>query len=95
MAESGRHLLICSCDGTVPLDADAIRRGCRGEVMTATQLCRAELDRFNGYAAYGRMHAGGRSVLGGGGGNWARQSDRIFQHSGDRRVVQRSGADGT
>jgi len=46
MAESGRHLLICSCDGTVPLDADAIRRGCRGEVMTATQLCRAELDRF-------------------------------------------------
>src|ERR1700722_2142356 len=51
MAESGRHLLICSCDGTMPLDAGAVRRGCRAEVTTATQLCRAELDRFRTIAA--------------------------------------------
>jgi ferredoxin len=51
MAESGRHLLICSCDGTMPLDADAVRRGCGGEPITATQLCRAELDRFRTIAA--------------------------------------------
>jgi ferredoxin len=51
MAESGRDLLICSCDGTMPLDADAVRRGCRAEVTTATQLCRAELDRFRTIAA--------------------------------------------
>jgi ferredoxin len=51
MAESGKRLLICSCGSTMPLDADAVRRGCRGEVTTATQLCRAELDRFRTIAA--------------------------------------------
>jgi ferredoxin len=36
----------------MPLDADAVRRGCRGETTTtATQLCRAELDRFRAIAA--------------------------------------------
>ena len=51
MAESDRHVLICSCDDTMPLDSDAIHRGCRGEPTTATQLCRAELDRFRAIAA--------------------------------------------
>jgi ferredoxin len=51
MADSTRHLLICSCDDTMPLDAGAVRRGCRGEPTTATQLCRAELDRFRAIAA--------------------------------------------
>jgi ferredoxin len=51
MADPPRHLLICSCDDTMPLNADAIRRGCRGEPTTATQLCRAELDRFRTIAA--------------------------------------------
>ncbi len=45
------ELLICSCEGTMPLDAEAIRRGCRGEATTATQLCHAELDRFRAIAA--------------------------------------------
>ena len=35
----------------MPLDAEAIRRGCRGEATTATQLCHAELDRFRAIAA--------------------------------------------
>ena len=51
MADSTRHLLICSCDHTMPLDADAVRRGCGCETTTATELCRAELDRFRTIAA--------------------------------------------
>jgi ferredoxin len=35
----------------MPLDSDAISRGCRHEPTTATQLCRAELDRFRAIAA--------------------------------------------
>ncbi|HEX9470639.1 MAG TPA: 4Fe-4S binding protein [Bradyrhizobium sp.] len=35
----------------MPLDADAVRRGCRCETTTATELCRAELDRFRTIAA--------------------------------------------
>jgi ferredoxin len=39
--------LVCSCEGTMPLDADALKRGCRGaELKTADQLCRAELEKF-------------------------------------------------
>jgi ferredoxin len=51
MADQTRHLLICSCDDTMPLDTDAVRRGCRCEATTATNLCRAELDRFRAIAA--------------------------------------------
>lgn len=49
-----RTILVCSCEDTMPLDADAIRRGCRGaEVKTARQLCRDQLDRFRQAAASG------------------------------------------
>src|SRR3984893_11166807 len=51
MADTTRHLLICSCDDTMPLDAGAVRRGCRCEATTATQLRGAELDRFRTIAA--------------------------------------------
>src|SRR5258707_9889946 len=45
------HVVICSCEDTMPLDAGAVRRGCRGkEVTTARQLCRSELDRFRALA---------------------------------------------
>src|SRR5258708_13076845 len=50
MTDSGR-ILICSCDGTVPLGTEAIRCGCHSELITATQLCGAELDRFRWIAA--------------------------------------------
>jgi ferredoxin len=44
--------LICSCDDTMPLDAQAVRRGCRDtEITTARQLCRDELHRFRAAAA--------------------------------------------
>jgi ferredoxin len=52
--ERPKDILLCSCEDTMPLDADAVRRGCRGaEVRTAKQLCRAELERFRATAARG------------------------------------------
>lgn len=49
--ETGRRFLICSCEGSMPLDADAIGRGCQGKMTAATQLCGAELGRFKAIAA--------------------------------------------
>jgi hypothetical protein len=46
-----RRILICSCDSTMPLDTESIRCGCHSEPITATQLCRAELDHFRSIAA--------------------------------------------
>jgi ferredoxin len=40
-------ILICSCEDTMPLDVDAIEKGCRAKTTaTAHALCRAELDKF-------------------------------------------------
>src|SRR6266850_4112992 len=51
MTSSPGHVVICSCEDTMPLDAGAVRRGCRGkDVTTARQLCRSELDRFRALA---------------------------------------------
>jgi ferredoxin len=53
MAER-RQILICSCEDTMRLDADAIRRGCGGaNVATAQHVCRAEIERFRAAAATG------------------------------------------
>jgi ferredoxin len=52
MADNLRTVLICSCEDTMPLDAAAVKRGCRGAaVLTGQQLCRAELDKFRAAAA--------------------------------------------
>src|SRR5262245_45173438 len=54
MAERPRQILICSCEDTMPLDSEAVRRGCRGSQLTrARQLCRAELEKFRQAAATG------------------------------------------
>jgi len=54
MAERPRTILICSCDDTMPLDPDGVRRACRGtEVMEGRQLCRTELERFRKAVADG------------------------------------------
>jgi ferredoxin len=46
--------LICSCEDTMPLDAEAVHRGCRGStVVTARQLCGTEIDRFHAMAREG------------------------------------------
>jgi ferredoxin len=47
MVKTPRNILICSCEDTMPLDPAAVRRACRGgEVSTARQLCRVEIERF-------------------------------------------------
>ena len=54
MADTKRTIFACSCEKTMPLDADALRRGLRGaNVETANHLCRAELDRFRAALAAG------------------------------------------
>jgi ferredoxin len=54
MAQRPPTILICSCEDTMPLDGEAVRRGCRGaNVQTAHQLCRAELGKFRAAAAAG------------------------------------------
>ena len=46
--------MICSCEATMPLDGEALRRGCRGSrVTSARQLCGAEIDRFQAIAGEG------------------------------------------
>ena len=54
MAERPRHILICSCEDSMPLDGEAVRRVCRDSVVVeGRQLCRAELGRFRKAAAGG------------------------------------------
>src|ERR1700720_1918004 len=46
MSGVSSHLLICSCEKTMPLDAEAIGRGCAARITQANQLCGLELERF-------------------------------------------------
>src|SRR3954449_8817504 len=46
MGTAPSHLLICSCEKTMPLDAAAIGRGCAGKITQVNQLCGLDLDRF-------------------------------------------------
>ena len=44
--------LVCSCEGTMPLDISAISKACPSmSIQGARHLCRTELDRFRGAAA--------------------------------------------
>src|SRR5262249_33972026 len=52
MSKSTGKTLVCSCEGTMPLDVNAIERGCGiTGVETARQLCRSEIERFKTAAA--------------------------------------------
>ncbi|MGC1690284.1 MAG: 4Fe-4S binding protein [Pseudolabrys sp.] len=54
MAEGPRNILICSCEDTVPLDGEKVRRACRDSVVIeGRQFCRAELDRVRNAVAGG------------------------------------------
>ena len=54
MADRPRNIRICSCEDTIPLDGEAVRRVCRDAmVVEGRQLCRAELERFRKMAAGG------------------------------------------
>jgi ferredoxin len=54
MTDPAGTIAICSCEGTMPLDEAAIRKGCPGaEVTSAHHLCRAQIDRFRAMAENG------------------------------------------
>src|SRR3954470_14451600 len=53
MSAATSHLLICSCENTMPLDAQAIGRGCAATPTQANQLCGLELERFKAALAEG------------------------------------------
>jgi hypothetical protein len=54
MPDPARKILICSCEDTMPLDEDTIRRGCSGaDIHVARQLCRSQVERFRGVLATG------------------------------------------
>ena len=53
MSAATSRLLICSCEKTMPLDAEAIGRGCSGKITQANQLCGLDLDRFKEALAAG------------------------------------------
>jgi ferredoxin len=56
MAElGGRKLLVCDCEGTMPLDGKALAKACGGTPATFVnhQLCRAQLENFRTAAAGG------------------------------------------
>jgi len=43
MSAAASRLLICSCEKTMPLDAEAIGRGCTAKLGQANQLCGLDL----------------------------------------------------
>jgi ferredoxin len=52
MPDRPPNILICSCEDTMPLDADGLAKGCRAKTtVKAHALCRAELDKFRVAAA--------------------------------------------
>ena len=54
MADTPRKIALCSCEDTMPLDAETLRRACGGaEILSGRQLCRAELERFRALVAGG------------------------------------------
>jgi len=54
MADGPRKILVCSCEDTMPLDTEAVRRACRGaDVVAGRNLCRLEIERFRAAVAQG------------------------------------------
>jgi ferredoxin len=46
MNSAKSRLLVCSCEKTMPLDAEAIGRGCAAHMTQANQLCGLDLNQF-------------------------------------------------
>lgn len=53
MSDVAPHLLICTCEKSMPLDAQAVGRACTGRITQANQLCGHELDLFKASLADG------------------------------------------
>ncbi|HEY0523039.1 MAG TPA: 4Fe-4S binding protein [Stellaceae bacterium] len=48
MKINGRKLLVCNCEGTMPLDGVSLAQACGGDgtISVVTQLCGAQIERF-------------------------------------------------
>src|SRR5260370_13285019 len=53
MGDATPHLMICTCEKTMPLDARAIGHVCTGRITQANQLCGLDLDRYKAALADG------------------------------------------
>jgi ferredoxin len=54
LVEKTRKILSCSCDDSMALDGEALKRACKGaEIQTGRQFCRAEAERARGFLAEG------------------------------------------
>jgi ferredoxin len=54
MAEKVRKILACSCDDSMALDGEALKRACKdAEIQTGRQFCRAEAERARAFLAEG------------------------------------------
>ena len=53
MIATTSRLLICSCEKSMPLDAEAIERGCAAKTTQVNQLCGLDLDHFKAALAEG------------------------------------------
>ena len=55
MELNGRRILLCNCENTMTLDGKALARACgaAGSPEIASQLCRAQIDKFRGEIAKG------------------------------------------
>ncbi len=52
----GAKVIVCSCEGTMPLDVAGLVKACKGvTVESATHLCRTGLDLFRSEARSGRL----------------------------------------
>lgn len=55
-ASAGPKAIVCSCEGTMPLDAAGLEKACKGLTLhTASHLCRSGLDLFRAEARSGRL----------------------------------------
>jgi hypothetical protein len=49
-----RAIVVCSCEDTLPVDAQALHHGCRNaRLVTGRLFCRSELERFRELVATG------------------------------------------
>ena len=53
MGNTTPHLMICTCEKTMPLDAQAIGRACTGRITQTNQLCGLDLNQFKAALADG------------------------------------------
>jgi len=52
---NGKRVLVCDCDGTMPLDGKALARACQGtDLAVSRQLCRRQIETFKDTAAAGQ-----------------------------------------